>query len=86
MLCCIIVYTEKYDVWLERLGVKSRQIMYLADKPLRLLFAPCPERLEGAEVAEGALRDLPVVKREVVAEAGGKLGGGAEAGGEEFQP
>jgi hypothetical protein len=52
-------------------------------KALRVFFAPSLERLEGAKVAEGALRDLAVVELEIVIEGHGKFGGAVEAGASE---
>ena len=62
------------------LTVKSREIMYLCNKPQRFFFLPCLERLNGAEVAGGALRYLAVVELQVVPEGGGQFGGVAELG------
>lgn len=43
-----------------RVNVKTRKIVNLRDKPIRLLSIPLPERLHGTAVAECALRDLIV--------------------------
>ena len=57
--------------------------MYLTIESSRLFFLPYLECLEGAEVAEGALRYLTIVEPLIVAEDGGGFGGGAEAGASE---
>jgi hypothetical protein len=48
-------------IYTSRHAVKSRKIMYMRMKPLRLFFPPCFQCLKRAQMTERALWDLPII-------------------------